>query len=86
MSSTVLEMPPVEEPSFVASRVASDVVVSDLVVPADTTVNFTDDELDSLHRDDAMAAGMIAVILGIAFTVLLSLVIGVTVWTAMSAG
>lgn len=86
MSTSVLEMPSVQQSPVVAARVASDKVVSDNVVPAATTDNFTDDEVDSLHRDDAMAAGMIAVILGIAFTVLLCLVTSVTIWTSLSAG
>lgn len=85
MSSSVLEMPSAQEPIVVAARVVPDSVMpSSLATSA--TANFTDDEVDSLHQDDAMAAGMIAVILGIAFTVLLGLVISVTVWTALSAG
>jgi len=83
MSSTVLEMPPVQVSPVAAIRVVPErpepVVVADNI-----TNNFTEGEVDSLHRDDAMAAGMIAVILGIAFTVLLGLVISVTLWTAMS--
>jgi hypothetical protein len=38
-------------------------------------------EVEAFHRDDAMASGMIAVILGCAFLVLLTLTIGVTIWT-----
>lgn len=89
MSTSVLEMPSVQQSPAVAVRVASG-----SVTPLATTDNFlenvadqfTDNEVDSLHRDDAMAAGMIAVILGIAFSVLLVLVIGATVWTALFAG
>jgi len=42
---------------------------------------FTEGELESLRRDDAMTGGMISVILGCAFLVLLGLVIGVCIWT-----
>ncbi len=44
-------------------------------------INLTDSDINSLHRDDAMASGMIAVILSIAFVVLLGLVVSVSVWT-----
>ncbi len=81
MSTSVLELPTVQQSPVVADRIGPD-----SVVPAASTDNFTDDEVDSLHRDDAMAAGMIAVILGIAFTVLLGLVTSVTIWTSLSAG
>ena len=60
--------------------------MSDVVRDPDAGVNFTEDEVNSFHRDYAMTAGMIAAILGIAFTVLLGLVISVAVWTAMVTG
>ncbi len=41
---------------------------------------FTEVEIRKLHNDDAMAAGMIAMILSLAFLVLLSLTIGVNIW------
>jgi hypothetical protein len=80
MSTSVLEMHPAQEYPVVEARGMSDVVPH-----PDAGDNFTEAEVDSLHRDDAMAAGMIAVILGIAFLVLLGLVISVTVWTLMVA-
>lgn len=48
-------------------------------------VGFTADEVRSLHNDDAMAAGMISIILGLAFLFLLTLVAGVSIWTLMVA-
>ena len=81
MSTSVLEMPPAQEQMVVEARGMSDVVRD-----PDAGVNFTEDDVNSFGRDDAMTAGMIAVILGIAFTVLLGLVISVNVWTAMVAG
>ena len=47
---------------------------------------FTEEEAAALRGDDAMAGGMISVILSIAFCVLMSLVIGVTYWTMTAAG
>jgi len=41
---------------------------------------FTAAEVRNMQRDDAMAAGMIGVVLGLAFTVLLSLTICVNIW------
>lgn len=43
--------------------------------------SFTSDEIHSFQSDDAMAAGMIGVILGLAFLFLLTLVVGVSIWT-----
>lgn len=46
---------------------------------------FTEEDQAAFQRDDAMAGGMISVILSIAFCVLMSLVIGVTYWTLTAA-
>lgn len=46
---------------------------------------FTEEDQEAFQRDDAMAGGMISVILSIAFCVLMSLVIGVTYWTMTAA-
>ena len=81
MTTSVFEMSPAQEHRVVEARGMSDVVRD-----PDAGVNFTEDEVNSFHRDDAMTAGMIAAILGIAFTVLLGLVISVAVWTAMVTG
>jgi hypothetical protein len=81
MTTSVFEMSPAQEHRVVEARGMSDVVRD-----PDAGVNFTEDEVKSFHRDDAMTAGMIAAILGIAFMVLLGQVISVTVWTAMVAG
>jgi hypothetical protein len=48
--------------------------------------DFTAVEVRSFQGDDAMATGMIGAILGIAFSVLLALTIGVTLWTMNTAG
>lgn len=53
----------------------------DDVPPAQGPVDFTTADLRSFRSNDAMAAGMMAVVLGIAFLVLLSLAVGVSVWT-----
>ncbi|MDB5387126.1 MAG: hypothetical protein JWM11_2772 [Planctomycetaceae bacterium] len=45
---------------------------------------FTAAEMESFQNNDSMAAGMIATILGLAFLVLLGLVITVSVWTLNS--
>lgn len=50
------------------------------VVPVSQN-EFKPREVRSFQTDDAMATGMIGVILGIAFSVLLALTIGVTLWT-----
>lgn len=42
---------------------------------------FTSGESRSFQNDDAMATGMIGIILGLAFAVLFSLVAGVSIWT-----
>ena len=49
-------------------------------------LNFTPDEIRSFQNDDAMATGMIGVILGLAFVLLLTLAVGVSVWTLMVFG
>jgi hypothetical protein len=41
---------------------------------------FTEADIRKLQDDDAMAAGMIGVILSLAFMVLLSITIGVNIW------
>ena len=41
---------------------------------------FTEADIRKLQHDDAMAAGMIGVILSLAFVVLLSITIGVNIW------
>jgi hypothetical protein len=46
----------------------------------DSLSPFTEAKIRKLQNDDAMAAGMIAVILSLAFVVLLSLTIGVNIW------
>lgn len=46
---------------------------------------FTEEEAAAFRGDDAMAGGMISVILSIAFCVLMSLVAGVTYWTMTAA-
>ena len=45
-----------------------------------TNGSFAEDEISSMHNDDVMAAGMIGVILCLAFTVLLTLLISVNIW------
>jgi hypothetical protein len=45
-----------------------------------STGHFTEAEVRNMQRDDAMAGGMIAVILTLAFVVLLSLTICVNIW------
>jgi hypothetical protein len=50
-------------------------------VPTGHQNGFGPREVRALQGDDAMATGMIGVILGIAFSVLLALTIGVTLWT-----
>jgi hypothetical protein len=90
MSTSVLEMPSVlrytvQEPPVQEHAVPEAGGLSGVVPRSNAVVRFTAEEIDSFHRDDAMTMGMIAVILGLAFTVLLGLVIGVNVWTAMVA-
>lgn len=81
MSTSVLEMPSLPKRSSI------DIRPLPTVVPQPTPgTEFTEEEINAFHRDDAMTAGMIAVILGIAFSVLLVLVGGVTTWMLMSAG
>ena len=53
----------------------------DLLVDEPAHAEFSDEERESFHRDDAMAAGMVSVILTLAFLVLVALAIGVTAWT-----
>jgi hypothetical protein len=45
---------------------------------------FTEADIRNLQNDDAMAAGMIGVILSLAFVVLLSITIGVNIWMLSS--
>lgn len=52
-------------------------------IAASPVASFTPDEIRSFQNDDAMASSMIGVILGLAFLVLLSLVVGVSVWTQL---
>lgn len=81
MSASVLEMPTLPKRSSIENRPLQ------AVAPQPTPgAEFTEEEINAFHRDDAMTAGMIAVILGIAFSVLLFLVVGVTTWMLMSAG
>jgi len=79
MSPSLLEMPEIESEIVVTEAraiFAPEPIESDVSNPG-----FTDDEIAALHQDDAMASGMIAVILTIAFSVLLALTVGVTIWT-----
>jgi hypothetical protein len=66
------------------ASVASD--ESESVTPGSPVRRFTEGEAHSFQNDDAMAAGMIGAILGLAFLVLLALTVGVTVWTLNVAG
>ncbi len=52
-------------------------------VPAEEG-RFTRSEVDSFHSDDGVAGGMIVVVICIAFLVLVSLMIGVVIWTMRS--
>lgn len=80
MSTSVLEMPVAQlEQLVVETRNQTNIAPH-----SEAHVPFTDDEIEALHRDDAMTAGMISIILGIAFTVLLGLVISVNIWMAMA--
>lgn len=79
MSTTVLERPAAEtQPEF------EQLDQAEFATPISAHEHFSEDEIEALHRDDAMTAGMITIILGLAFTVLLGLVIGVNIWMAMS--
>lgn len=78
MNQSVLEMAPVQEQDTTAVRNVAD---PDFYVTPEAA--FTNAELFSLHQDDAMAGGMIAIILSFAFVVLLTLAVGVNVWMAM---
>ena len=54
-----------------------------LATAASPIASFTSNEIRSFQNDDAMAAGMIGVILGLAFLCLLTLVVGASIWTLM---
>lgn len=80
MNTATLELPRLNQASIVEQHLEKEADASNPF-----TDNFTDGEIESLKNNDAMAAGMIAVILGIAFTALLSLAITASVWTLSSA-
>jgi hypothetical protein len=81
MNSSVLEMPRLNHQStFGIVKAATPVTANS------AAVGFTTAEMESFQNNDAMAGGMIAVILGLAFSVLLGLVITVSVWTITNAG
>lgn len=80
MSTSVLEMPIAEQQRAIVETQN----LTNIAPLSEAHVPFTDDEIEALHRDDAMTAGMISIILGIAFTVLLGLVISVNIWMAMA--
>ena len=81
MNTSVLEIPRSKWQPAVMTFDEPEAVVSD-APPA----GFTTAEVQSFRHDDAMAGGVIAVVLGLAFVVLLTLAIGVSVWTLNVAG
>lgn len=81
MNTAILEFPRLNQPVIVVEHIEPEVAAGNPF-----TDNFTESEIESLKNNDAMAAGMIAVILGIAFTSLLCLAITASVWTLSSAG
>jgi hypothetical protein len=81
MNTAVLELPSLNQTAIAAEHIEQEVAGANLF-----TDNFAESEIQSLKNNDAMAAGMIAVILGIAFTSLLCLAITASVWTLRSAG
>ncbi len=85
MSHSVLEMP-VSRPVLTMETHEMNGHDARTAAHAEADDAFTASQVNALYRDDAMTAGMIAIILGIAFTVLLGLVISVNVWTATAAG
>jgi hypothetical protein len=81
MNSSVLKMPRLShQSSFETVGIAGSAAANS------AAVGFTTAEMASFQNNDAMAGGMIAVILGLAFSVLLGLVITVSVWTITNAG
>jgi hypothetical protein len=81
MHASVLEIPNSKWQPDVVTLAESQAAMPDVPI-----ANFTAAEMNSFQNDDAMAAGVIAVVLGLAFVVLLTLTIGVSVWTVTVAG
>ena len=77
MSTAFLEMPRIEQP-LVEARTNPVVAPEVVALPG-----LNEADLAAMRRDDAMASGMIAIILGIAFSVLVCLAVGVGLWTSM---
>ena len=78
MSTAFLEMPAVQEQPVVELPIPPAIAPS-----ARAEYGFTEEQLAAMTRDDAMAGGMISIILGIAFSVLVCLALGVGIWTSM---
>lgn len=78
MRTALLEMPVVEEQPVIELPASAPMAPN-----TRAAYGFTEQELAAMSRDDAMASGMISVILGIAFSVLVCLAVGVGIWTSM---
>lgn len=86
MSTAQLERPTSgvsRDHSFLSPvHVEADIAPPDRAAPAVLTPGpFAEDDEAAFRSDDAMAGGMISVILAIAFCVLVALVAGVSYWT-----
>ncbi len=79
--TTVLQAPPT---TTTVNRTPSDVVVS--TETSDTPTAAPELDIEAMKTDDAMAAGMVAGILTLAFVVLVVLMSIVCAWTFMSVG